>query len=184
MMLSDKHRKILKEIAFESIKHGLEHGCPLSLNLSGLDEKLIQPRATFVTLEKNTRLRGCIGLLEAQRPLAQDIAENSFAAAFSDPRFPPLTEDELKDLSIHLSILSPPEPITCFSETELLKQLRPGIDGLILEDGRHRATFLPSVWESLPNPSDFIRHLKLKAGLPENEWSATLRAYRYTTESF
>ena len=183
-MLSDRHRQILKDIAIESINHGLKYGQPLKADLNTLDDELTVLRATFVTLHKHGQLRGCIGLLEAHRPLAEDIAENSYAAAFSDPRFPPLSENELSELSIHLSILSPAEVIPCQSETELIQQLRPTIDGLILDDGQHRATFLPSVWETLAEPCDFIHHLKLKAGLATDYWSPELRAYRYTTESF
>ena len=183
-MLSDSNRKILKDLAKTSIEHGLKYGRPLQVDPSTLADELTVERATFVTLEKKGQLRGCIGMLEARRPLAEDIAENSYAAAFSDPRFPPLNESELDGLSIHLSILSPAESIPCQSEAELIQQLRPDIDGLILDDGLHRATFLPSVWESLPKPTDFIHHLKMKAGLPVNSWSQELRAYRYTTESF
>lgn len=183
-MLTDHQRKTLKDISIASIKHGLKEGSPLAVDLAEIEDELTVLRATFVTLEKHGQLRGCIGMLEAHRPLIEDIAYNSYAAAFSDPRFPPLTEDELKDLSIHLSILSPAEAISCLSETDLIKQLRPGIDGLILDDGRHRATFLPSVWESLSNPTDFVQQLKIKAGLPVNYWSDDLHAYRYSTESF
>ena len=183
-MLSDSYRQTLIDLAKASIEHGLKYGRPLQIDLATMADELTVQRATFVTLEKQGQLRGCIGMLEAFRPLAEDIAENSYAAAFSDHRFPPLNESELDDLSIHLSILSPAEIIPCQSEAELIQQLRPDIDGLILDDGLHRATFLPSVWETLPNPVDFIRHLKNKAGLPINDWSPNLRAYRYTTESF
>jgi len=183
-MLSDNHRQILKDLAKASIEHGLNYGRPLQVNLTTIADELTVQQATFVTLEKQGQLRGCIGMLEASRPLAEDIVENSYAAAFSDPRFPPLNEFELDDLSIHLSILSPAELIPCESEAELIQQLRPDIDGIILDDDRHRATFLPSVWKSLTDPVDFIRHLKQKAGLPINDWSPDLRAYRYTTESF
>ncbi|MCK4843049.1 MAG: AmmeMemoRadiSam system protein A [Methylococcales bacterium] len=183
-MLSDSNRKILKNLAKASIEHGLKYARPVQIDLATMADELTVQRATFVTLEKQGQLRGCIGMLEARRPLAEDIAENSYAAAFSDSRFPPLSESELDDLSIHLSILSPAEIIPCQSEEELMQQLRPDIDGLILDDGLHRATFLPSVWESLPKPIDFIHHLKMKAGLPENYWSQELQAYRYTTESF
>ena len=183
-MLSDNNRKILKDLAKASIEHGLKYGRPLQVDLATISDELTLQRATFVTLEKNGQLRGCIGMLEVYRPLAEDIVENSYSAAFSDPRFPQLIQSELDDLSIHLSILSPAESIPCQSEEELIQQLRSNVDGLILEDGLHRATFLPSVWESLSEPVDFIRHLKKKAGLPENHWSEELRAYRYTTESF
>ena len=183
-MLSDSHRQFLKELAKKSIRYGLKNKQPLPLDLSALDDEFTIPCATFVTLHKHGQLRGCIGMLEASRPLAEDIAHNSYAAAFSDPRFPPVTEEELADLSIHISILHPAERIYCSSEAELLTVLRPNIDGLTLEDGIHRATFLPSVWESLPDPADFVHNLKIKAGLKEHYWSDTLRAYRYTTESF
>ncbi|RKZ93682.1 MAG: AMMECR1 domain-containing protein [Gammaproteobacteria bacterium] len=184
MMLSDNHQKILKDLAKKSIVYGLKYGLPLHVDVTTFSDELIVQRATFVTLEKQGKLRGCIGMLEACRPLAEDIAANSYAAAFSDPRFPPLIEDEINDLSIHISILNPAEIIPCSSEADLIEQLRPDIDGLILDDGVHRATFLPSVWESLPNPVDFIKHLKNKAGLPLDEWSTKIKSYRYTTESF
>lgn len=183
-MLSDSHRKILKGLAKASIEHGLKYGRPLQLDITTMANELTIQRATFVTLEKKGQLRGCIGMLEAHRALAEDIAENSYVAAFSDSRFPPLNESELDDLSIHLSILSPAEIMPCQSEAELIQQIRPDIDGLILDDGLHQATFLPSVWESLSEPIDFINQLKMKAGLPVNYWSKELRAYRYTTESF
>lgn len=183
-MLSDSHRHFLKELAKKSIIYGLKHKQPLPIDLSALDDEFTVPRATFVTLEKHGQLRGCIGMLEATKPLAEDIAHNSYSAAFADYRFPPVTEDELEDLSIHISILNPAELIYCTSEAELLTLLRPNIDGLILDDGMHRATFLPSVWESLSDPTEFVHHLKMKAGLAPNSWSPQLRAYRYTTESF
>lgn len=183
-MLTDSHRQFLKELAKKSIVYGLKHKQPLPIDLSALDEELTVPRATFVTLEKHGQLRGCIGMLEACRPLAEDIADNSYAAAFSDSRFLPVTEEELDNLSIHISILNPAERIHCESEDELLTLLRPNVDGLILDDGMHRATFLPSVWGSLSNPTEFVHNLKIKAGFPPNYWSPQIRAYRYTTESF
>ena len=183
-MLTDSHRHFLKELAKKSIRYGLKHQQPLPIELSALDDELTVPRATFVTLEKHGQLRGCIGMLEACRPLAEDIAHNSYEAAFSDQRFPPLTEEELTDLSIHISILTPAERIHCTTEAELLNLLRPNVDGLILDDGIHRATFLPSVWESLSKPTAFVQNLKMKAGLPPNYWSPQMQAYRYSTESF
>jgi AmmeMemoRadiSam system protein A len=116
--------------------------------------------------------------------LIVDVAENAFSAAFRDPRFTPVGPNELDDLTVHISVLSKPEPITFANEDELLQQLRPGIDGLILRDGRNRGTFLPSVWESLPQPGEFLTHLKTKAGLPPNHWSDAIEVERYTTESF
>ncbi len=113
-----------------------------------------------------------------------DVVENAFASAFKDPRFPPLAAAEFDDLEIHISVLSPATPMMFSSEADLLRQLRPGVDGLILEDGPHRGTFLPSVWESLPQPLEFLRNLKMKAGLPADHWSDRVRVYRYQTESF
>ncbi len=179
---NEEERKILLDWAKASIEYGLETEKPISPDLSLFPEKFSELRATFVTLEKHKQLRGCIGTLEAIRPLLEDVTQNAFAAAFNDPRFPPLQRNELDDLAIHISILSPAEPMTFNSEQDLIAQLRPGIDGLILEDRGRRGTFLPSVWESLPNPEDFLAHLKLKAGLPESYWSDSIRVYRYTTE--
>ncbi len=155
---------------------------PLKINLADYPAELAEHRATFVTLHKHHQLRGCIGMLEAVRPLAKDIAENAFLAAFRDPRFPPLSDDELGDLDIHLSILTPAEPVAFTSEQDLITQLQPGVDGLILEEGRRRGTFLPSVWEQLPEPEQFLRHLKQKAGLAPDYWSENIKIYRYRTE--
>ncbi len=182
--ISDEHRRILLATARESIANGLRSGTPLRVDVSAYDPELQVERATFVTLNKFGELRGCIGHLEAIQPLIADVAENAFNAAFRDPRFPPVTASEFGDLEVHISVLSPPEPMVFTSEADLLRQIRPGIDGLILEDGAYRGTFLPSVWEQLPDPAQFLAHLKMKAGLPPNYWSDTLKVSRYTTESF
>jgi len=183
-MLSEENKKILLNIAAESIQSELQHGVPLDPDLSALPEELRVDRATFVTLELRGNLRGCIGSLEARIPLAKDVAHNAYQAAFHDPRFPPVTKTEAKELDIYISVLSPPEPITFTSEQDLLDQIRPGIDGLILEDGWHRGTFLPSVWEQLPKKEDFLAHLKLKAGMDLTYWSDSIKVSRYTTEYF
>ncbi len=140
--------------------------------------------ASFVTITKNNELRGCIGTLDAYRPLIEDVIYNAQAAAFSDPRFLPLTLSELEQIHLQVSVLSRPEAMNFSSETNLIQQLRPNEDGLIIEDKGKRGTFLPTVWESLPNPEQFLQHLKLKANLPADYWSDTLKVYRYTTESF
>ncbi len=175
---------MLLSIAAQSIEHGLNHGRPLEPDPHDYPAALQAERATFVTLQIDGELRGCMGVLEAIRPLVIDVARNAYAAAFEDPRFPPLTRAELPRLDIHLSVLSPWEPLHFESESDLLGQIRPGIDGLILEDRGRRGTFLPSVWEQLPNPADFFEHLRHKAGLPSGYWSETLRVSRYSTESF
>lgn len=179
----DQHALLLR-VARASINHGLEHQRPLAVDPADFPAPLQQPRASFVTLTLDGMLRGCIGSLEAQRPLVADVACNAYAAAFQDPRFPPLTGPERDNIRIQISVLGKPVPMTFYSESDLVRQLRPRKDGLIIEDGVRRGTFLPSVWESLPEPREFLCQLKLKAGLSENYWSDTLRVYRYTTESF
>ncbi len=184
MSLTEAHQQQLLELAKASIKHGLQTGKPLKINLTDYPVEVREHRATFVTLHLKKQLRGCIGMLEAIRPLVEDIYENAFSAAFKDSRFPPLTHQEFKELEIHLSILTPAEHISFSSEQDLLDQLQHGIDGLILQEGYYKATFLPSVWESIPNPEQFLKNLKQKAGLPPDYWSNSIRFYRYRTESF
>jgi hypothetical protein len=141
---------------------------------------LAEPGATFVTLRRSGHLRGCVGSLHAYRPLGQDVHANARAAAFSDNRFPPLERDELAALTIEVSLLSTPELLAAAGEEEALALLRPGTDGIILEHRDHRATFLPQVWEQLPDPREFLAHLKHKAGLPAGFWHPELRLWRYT----
>jgi AmmeMemoRadiSam system protein A len=143
---------------------------------------LRQPGASFVTLTKNGELRGCIGSLQAHRPLAEDVAANALASALRDPRFPPVLPRELPDIRIEISVLSAPVDFPVKDEADLLQKLQPGVHGLIIEDGMHRATFLPAVWEQLPAPRDFLAHLKHKAGLPLHHWSPTLKCQVYTAQ--
>ena len=175
-------QETLLSIARDAITHGLLSGVPGSIQLGAYSETLQTWNASFVTLKTAGSLRGCIGTLEAIRPLAEDVNENAFAAAFRDPRFPPLAENELAGLQLSISILSPPEPMAFSSEQDLLDQLRTGVDGLILEEGYRRGTFLPAVWEALPEPRAFFRQLKLKAGMHPDYWSDTVRVLRYHTE--
>ena len=183
-MYSESERNILLRVAEASIRHGVEMGEPLDPDLALYESSLQAERATFVTLERGGQLRGCIGTLEAYRPLVIDVARNAYAAAFRDPRFQPLQRSELEGLSLQISVLSLPEPMQFDSEADLLGQIRPDIDGLILEAAGRRGTFLPSVWESLPTPEQFLSHLKLKAGLATDYWSDEVQVSRYTTESF
>jgi len=141
-------------------------------------------RSSFVTLRRHEELRGCCGTLDAPRSLAEDVWRNAWAAAFNDYRFPALTAAEWPQVTLHLSLLTTPEPLDVTTEEQLLAVLRPSIDGLILESDTGRATFLPAVWEQLPDPLQFVRHLKMKAGWPATYWSNRVRALRYTTESF
>ncbi len=149
-----------------------------------LSPPLLAQRATFVTLEREGALRGCIGSLAPQRPLLGDVAVNVVKAGFSDPRFGPLRDDELDGLDVTVSILSTPRPIAFADEAGLIAALDPDRDGLILADRGRSALFLPSVWEDLPDPRDFVLRLKMKAGLPADHWSPTLTARRFHAEKF
>ena len=152
-------------------------------DMAGL-EWLMELRATFVTLTEDGMLRGCIGSLQACRPLRQDVVVNARHAAFDDPRFTPVRVAELDRLHTEVSVLSTPEPLEVISERAVWAQLRPGIDGVILRAGGHRATYLPQVWEQLPRPQDFLASLKRKAGLPADYWSDRLQLDRYTVTAW
>jgi AmmeMemoRadiSam system protein B/AmmeMemoRadiSam system protein A len=182
-LFSDKDRHTLPKIARDSLNYGLYQGRALAVKLVEYGPALRATRASFVTLTLNGQLRGCIGSLEAHRPLVTDVAANAYASGFRDPRFPALNAAELAQVHIHISVLSSPIPMTMASEEDLLRQLRPGVDGLILALGQRRATFLPSVWDSLPTPEVFVAHLKHKAGIRDHEDTHELTAWRYTTES-
>lgn len=182
LSLSDRH--ILLALARQSIAHGLKEHKALKVNPADYSDILQQQRATFVTLQIQQQLRGCIGTLTAYQTLVEDVAEHAYAAAFRDTRFPPLDAGEFDQLEIHISILTPAVPLSFSSEQDLVRQLRSGVDGLILEYGFNKGTFLPSVWESLPDAGDFLRQLKRKAGLNQNFWSDEIKISRYETLSF
>lgn len=182
--LPDRARQQLLQVARTSIRHELESGKAFEVRPEEYDPQLQRPGASFVTLNRGGELRGCIGSLEPVRPLVVDVCRNAHSAAFSDPRFPPLAAREFDDLDLSISVLGPAEELVFRDEADLIARLRPAVDGVVLREGARRGTFLPSVWESLPDPADFLAHLKQKAGLPPDYWSDTLRAYRYTTESF
>lgn len=183
-MLDAARRRDLLQHAVAAIEGGLAGHRPGPVARATLPPELATWRASFVTLERAGNLRGCIGSLLAGGALADDVARNAWNAAFADPRFAPLPRDEMPGLEIHVSVLTPPVPFPVADETELLARLRPGIDGLILADGQRRATFLPAVWQDLPEPRGFVAALRRKAGLPAGHWSDSLRVERYTAESF
>lgn len=183
-MLSPNQRHYLLDIARRSIAHGLTYHRPLAIEDKDIPDELRRMAATFVTLEIDGTLRGCIGTLEARRPLVEDVAENAYTAAFHDLRFPPLTADELPLLEIRISVLSEPKETVVRSEAELLAKLRPGVDGLVLQDGVRRVTFLPSVWQALPDPRRFVEQLKQKAGWRRGHWSREMKVFLYQTEQF
>lgn len=176
--------RLLLAVARASVAHGLDHGRPLPVAAADYPDALRDERACFVTLNRGGRLRGCIGSIEARRPLIEDLAENAYKSAFEDPRFAPLVHAELDELEIKISVLSVPEAMHVNSESELIGELEPGVDGLVIDDGYHRATFLPSVWEELTGPQEFLEHLWFKAGLLPHEWPTRLRCWRYHCENF
>jgi AmmeMemoRadiSam system protein A len=149
-----------------------------------LSERLRAPGASFVTLHRRGELRGCIGTLRPLRSLSEDVASNARTAALDDRRFDAVEPGELGEIEIEVSVLSAVEPLAISSREELLALLRPGVDGLVLDDGAHRATFLPTVWEQLPEPEEFLSHLERKAGLRKGSWSPSARFGRYTVETF
>lgn len=166
----------LVALARAAIEHELGVAPPPAPSRDGV---LGTPGAAFVTLKRGGQLRGCIGSVTAWRPLAEDVADNARKAAFSDPRFPPLSRAELNGLELSVSVLTAPQPMAFADEADLLGQLRPRVDGLIIEDAGRRALFLPSVWEQLPDKRLFMAHLKHKAGLPPDHWSPGFKASRF-----
>ena len=182
--LNKDNKNKLHDIAKKSILYGLQHNQALALNIDEFEPVLQAPGASFVTLHLNNTLRGCIGTLSAYQPLVIDVAEHAFAAAFEDPRFNKVSADEIDQLEISISILTPARKIEFTSESDVLNQLNPQVDGVILESGFHKATFLPSVWEQLPEKKLFLNQLKLKAGLNKNDWPDDIKIFRYETIIF
>lgn len=183
--LPEPDRRRLIEAARFGVRFGIEHGRAPRVQLgTGLSPTLTARRACFVTLVLDGQLRGCIGSMAAHRPLLPDVVDNAWKAAFGDHRFPALTAEELDRLSVSVSILSTPRPMAFADETDLIRQVRPDVDGLIMQDGDRRGIFLPSVWAGMPKAETFVAHLKHKAGLSADHWSETLQVFRYTTESF
>jgi AmmeMemoRadiSam system protein A len=171
--LTQEEGAYLVRLARQTIQNALEapDSPKVDLTASPPPARLEGPGAAFVTLHTvDGALRGCIGSLTARRPLTEDVRANALAAAFEDPRFPPVTAEELSNIVIEVSVLTPPQRLTYASPTELIEQLQPEIDGVILEKGWHRATFLPQVWEQVPRVEDFLTHLCYKAGLSGNAW--------------
>jgi len=178
---SQEERELLLATAADSVDFGLRRGEPFPVVPENFPPALQKIRASFVTLKKHGDLRGCIGSVKAVDPLVKDVAINAFKSAFSDPRFSKLKADETESLQISISILRTPVHLLASSEADLVAELRPGIDGLILEEGNRHATFLPAVWESVPDPNLFILLLKQKGGWADRYWSKDMTCYTYTT---
>lgn len=179
-------RSTLLRAAAHAVRDVLEQGRPApprTDDLDDVDDELRRPGATFVTLERDRQLLGCIGSLERVRPLAEDVAHNAVAAAFHDPRLPPVTHDDYRTMSIEISVLSDLDPMCAASYDELACEVRLGIDGVVVESGRRRATFLPAVWRHFDDDtSAFLDALWRKAGLAPGTWPRGTRCSRYTTE--
>ena len=185
MTLSLSERRYLLDLARRSISRTLDGLEPPQINLQSLAPVLQEPRASFVTLTIGGDLRGCIGSIEPRQPLALDVRENAVAAAFRDPRFPPLSRREFDLIQIEVSVLTRPQPLEYDGADDLLARLRPHVDGVIISRGWNRATFLPQVWEKLPHPREFLAHLCLKAGLPADEYiRGNLTVLTYQVEKF
>lgn len=175
--------KRLLDIAVLGVRHAAEARPAPALDLTCEPPALLSPGASFVTLKHAGRLRGCIGSLEPLRPLVEDVMANAYAAARHDPRFPELQVWELSGLQLSVSTLGPHEPITAATREALLLALRPGVDGLVVRSGTRRATFLPAVWEQLPEPADFVDALWQKARLAPGSWPEQLELTRYHVET-
>lgn len=183
--LTPEEQRALLKLARETIGRALQGNPEPPPAPEPLTPRLQEPGASFVTLTLGGTLRGCIGSLVARRPLVIDVRENALAAAFEDPRFPPLTLPEFSRLHIEVSVLTAPQPLPYDGPDDLLRKLRPEVDGVIIERGWQRATFLPQVWEQLPNPVEFLEHLCYKAGLPVNAWRwPDLKVSIYQVEKF
>ncbi|MBN1486307.1 MAG: AmmeMemoRadiSam system protein A [Anaerolineae bacterium] len=184
-ILGISEKKYLLAVARETIEQAVLGQKENSPVLEDIPEILQEPYATFVTLRIGEQLRGCIGSLSAHRPLFEDVQHNALAAAFDDPRFSPVQKHELEQIRIEISVLTKPELLEHQGSRDLLEKLRPNIDGVIIEQGWHRATFLPQVWEQIPWPEKFLTHLCHKAGLAANAWQwPDLKVFIYQVQKF
>lgn len=181
-----EERRILLDLARRSIELAVTGQELPSINLEALPPRLRENATCFVTLtEADGGLRGCIGGLEATRPLALDVCDHAASAALEDYRFPPVQPEEVPALRIEISVLTQPMPLDCADPEDLPRLLRPGIDGVVIRDGFHRATFLPQVWEKLPDPHSFLGHLCQKMGSPADLWQRKrLQVETYQVEEF
>lgn len=182
--MSTDQGKILLQIARVSIAEALNIQLPECDEIDEQADWLQQPGACFITLTQGGQLRGCVGSLEARRSLLDDVKSNARAAAFKDTRFSPLRRDEFDTIQVEVSLLTPTQPLDFANEQDALEQLRPGIDGVVFEYGYQRSTFLPQVWQQLPERKEFMAHLKLKAGLAADFWAEGVKLSRYTVRKY
>jgi len=185
MRLSTEEQTVLLSVAREAVAHAARGEDPPLVDLESVPEDLQKPGASFVTLNKQGALRGCIGSLEARRPLVLDVQQNAAGAAMRDPRFPAVKPREVSELTIELSVLSHPDRLRYDGVEDLCEKLRPGVDGVVIKRGWQRATFLPQVWDKLPDERQFLQRLCLKAGLaPDAYSSGDLEVYTYQVQKF
>ena len=183
--LSESERAVLLKIARQALETAVRGEAPPPLDRPALPASFLEPGAVFVTLTRQGDLRGCIGALEAYQPLVEDVREHAAAAALQDYRFPPVKPEELGEIKIEISRLTQPVPLTYREGADLLRKLRPGVDGVILRDGWRRATFLPQVWEKVPDPEEFLAHLCYKMGASPDLWRhKKLEVLIYQVEEF
>ncbi|MDQ2693345.1 MAG: AmmeMemoRadiSam system protein A [Chloroflexota bacterium] len=183
--LSPDEQKSLLHLAREALERGVRGETLHPLDTSSLAPRLQEAGATFITLTRDGELRGCIGTLEPYQPLAEDVREHTVAAALEDPRFPPVRESELDRIQIEVSRLTRPVPLEYRDADDLLSKLRPHVDGVILRDGSRRSTFLPQVWEKIPEPAEFLENLCYKMGADPHLWRKKhLEVLVYQVEEF
>ncbi len=183
--LTDGEKQTLLRIAREAIENAVKGKLASPIDQTSLTQTLREQGSSFVTLTIHGELRGCIGALEAYQPLAEDVHEHAIAAALNDPRFPPLTKKELSRIQIEVSRLTPPQELEYADADDLLKKIRPHVDGVILKHGKRRATFLPQVWEKIPDSVEFLEQLCYKMGERGNLWrEANLQVCTYQVEEF
>lgn len=183
--LTDVEKKILLQLAREAMEHAVMRNKLAPLNHSLFTPTLIENGASFVTLTIDTQLRGCIGTLEAYQPLAEDVREHAIAAALQDPRFAPVDKIELNRIKLEISRLTAPLPLEYSSGADLLKKIKPHVDGVTIKIGERRATFLPQVWEKIPDPLEFLERLCQKMGASANTWrTIPLQVFVYQVEEF
>ena len=183
--LTDGEKQTLLRLAREAMECAVRGQVLPPLDIKSLTPLLQANGSSFVTLTIDDDLRGCIGALEAYQPLAEDVREHAVSAALHDPRFPPVRENELNRIKLEVSRLTAPHLLEYSSSEDLLKKLNPHVDGVILRDNFRRATFLPQVWEKIPDPAEFLNHLCQKMGVRANTWrEAKLQVYVYQVEEF
>lgn len=184
-LMTDDEKQTLLQLARAALEHAVHRKDLESINLNTLPKRLQEPGASFVTLSKGTMLRGCIGSIKAAIPLAEDVRQHAVDAALHDYRFPPVKPEEIADIEIEVSVLSSPRPLDYTRGEDLPNLLKPGVDGVIIVKENHRATFLPQVWEKIPQADRFLDMLCEKALLPHNAWrEGQLQVFTYQVTSF